>query len=248
MPSHARTLLPVVAATLLLLHGAAIAAPPPPLGKDMPSMQSAGTLAHYTLTPKGDVDGFVLSDGTQIHLPPHLSTALVYTARPGDAVVVQGHRIKEGPVVEANEVRNQASGLSLIVAGPKDRAGEAEAGPARVDGKVQFTLRGPKGEINGAVLEDGTVLRMPPAEAAKQAARPGAGPDGHCRRPGADDPDGPDRRGEQAELRPLTRARGSSAVPAGAPAPRAAATLRHGRSRRPIAGSRPGRGPRRSCG
>src|SRR5579875_3896071 len=45
-----------------------------------------GTLEHYTLTPRGDVDGFVMSDGTEVHVPPPLSSALVFIAHPGDAV------------------------------------------------------------------------------------------------------------------------------------------------------------------
>jgi hypothetical protein len=37
----------------------------------------SGTVAHYTLTPRGDVDGLVLTDGTEVSFPPHLSTELV---------------------------------------------------------------------------------------------------------------------------------------------------------------------------
>ena len=36
---------------------------------------------------------------------------------------------------------------------------------------MKYTLHGRKGEINGAMLEDGTVLRLPPHEAARNAAR-----------------------------------------------------------------------------
>ena len=76
-----------------------------------------GTIAHYTLTPKGDVDGFLLADGTQVHLPPHLSTAPVATAGPGDAVAVAGRRERESPVIEASEVRNGSDG-TVVATGP----------------------------------------------------------------------------------------------------------------------------------
>ena len=111
--------------------------------------------------PKGEVDGFVLGDGTQVHVPPHQAAALaVFTARPGDTVSVQGRRAEGGSVIEAGLIRNQTSGVALENRGPRhERDG---AGPGRVSGKVQFLLHGPRGEANGAILEDGTVLRPRP--------------------------------------------------------------------------------------
>lgn len=41
-----------------------------------------GTVSRYTLTPRGDVDGLILADGTEVHFPPHLSTQLVYASSP----------------------------------------------------------------------------------------------------------------------------------------------------------------------
>lgn len=156
---------PASCAVLLLGIGVAAAAEPPP---PPPMSQTQGTLVHYTLTPKGDVDGFVLGDGTQVHVSPRQSTALVFTARPGDKVTVQWAKRPDHPLVEAIEIRNDASGAVLVNDGPK--AGP-ETQPARVTGKVQFTLHGPKGDLNGALLEDGTVLRLPPKEGIRHAAQ-----------------------------------------------------------------------------
>ncbi|MFL5337059.1 MAG: hypothetical protein ACJ8H8_28740 [Geminicoccaceae bacterium] len=151
-----------------LLAGGTVAARAAPPEPNPIEASASGTLAHYTLAPRGEVDGFVLSDGTQVHFPPHLAAALVFTARPGDAVTVQGRRHKNGPVIEANEIRNKASGIVFVNSGPKHPKEEAK--PGQVTGKVQFTLHGPKGDVNGAILEDGTVLRLPPREAATQLA------------------------------------------------------------------------------
>lgn len=41
---------------------------------------------------------------------------------------------------------------------------------SEVSGRVQLTLHGPRGEVNGAMLDDGTVLRLPPPEAARLAS------------------------------------------------------------------------------
>jgi hypothetical protein len=38
-----------------------------------------------------------------------------------------------------------------------------------VQGRVQAALHGPRGEVNGAMLDDGTILRLPPPEAARLA-------------------------------------------------------------------------------
>ena len=75
------------------------AAPLPPRGpaagaapiydpQQLPAIK--GTVSRYTLTPRGDVDGLILSDGTEVHFPPHLSTQLVYAVKPGDAATVRG--------------------------------------------------------------------------------------------------------------------------------------------------------------
>ena len=37
-----------------------------------------GKVAQYLLTPRGDVDGFLLADGTEVHVAPRLSTQLVF--------------------------------------------------------------------------------------------------------------------------------------------------------------------------
>ena len=42
-----------------------------------------GVVAAYSLTPRGDVDGLILTDGTEVHLPPHLGAQLVFAVKPG---------------------------------------------------------------------------------------------------------------------------------------------------------------------
>src|SRR5260370_33290615 len=45
--------------------------------------ESRGTVRQYTRTPRGDVDGLILSDGTEGKLPPHLTGQVVFAIRPG---------------------------------------------------------------------------------------------------------------------------------------------------------------------
>ncbi|HEY1431542.1 MAG TPA: hypothetical protein VGF39_07945, partial [Stellaceae bacterium] len=56
--------------------------------QQLPMLQ--GKVAQYSLTPRGDVDGLILEDGTEIHLPPHLGAQLVFAIKPGDRVTVHG--------------------------------------------------------------------------------------------------------------------------------------------------------------
>lgn len=151
----------LVAGLALLLAVPAVAT-----AADIDSVQ--GKVAQYTLTPKGDVDGLVLDDGTQIHLPAHFSASLVFIVRPGDLVSIEGRM--HGPVLEARRVQNTASGQDLVNEGRR----EAEAAkPERVEGKIRFALHGPKGDLNGAVLEDGTVVHFPPDSAPADRIAPG---------------------------------------------------------------------------
>lgn len=180
------------------------APPPPPVAAPLAPVQptfdvgqlpaTRGTVKYFTLTPRGDVDGFLLTDGTQVHVPPHLSTQLVAAVRIGDAVTVRGLRAAAIPMVAAMAVTGDASGQTVVDMGPADGPGDRPGrgpGPGRgpdrgpgappppggpgagpmseVSGKVTTILHGPRGEANGAILDDGTVLRLPPPEAARLA-------------------------------------------------------------------------------
>jgi hypothetical protein len=120
-----------------------------------------GTVAQYVLTPRGDVDGLILTDGTEVHLAPHLSTQLVFAVRPGDAVTIHGLKARAVPMVAAASVTNDATHVTVTFVGPH------EDGPAEAQGKIKQQLHGPRGDLNGVLLEDGTVIRLPPPEASK---------------------------------------------------------------------------------
>jgi hypothetical protein len=130
--------------------------------------ESRGRVKQYTLTPRGDVDGLILADGTEVKLPPHLSAQVVYTIRPGDEVSIRGLRARAIPLVEAASVTNVATGRSVYDNGPPrgpDRGGMQQA----FSGRIVTALHGKRGEVNGALLDDGTQLRLPPPEAARFA-------------------------------------------------------------------------------
>ena len=44
----------------------------------------SGTFERFLLNPHGDADGMILSDGTEVHFPPHMSAELCAAIRPGE--------------------------------------------------------------------------------------------------------------------------------------------------------------------
>jgi hypothetical protein len=125
--------------------------------------ETRGTVRQYTLTPRGDVDGLILTDGTEVKLPPHLTGQIVFAIRPGDAVSIRGLRARAILLIDASSITNVSTGKAVVDNGPPgpDRGGDAQA----ISGRIASTLHGKRGEVNGALLEDGTVLRLPPSEA-----------------------------------------------------------------------------------
>lgn len=133
--------------------------------------ETKGTVKQYTLTPRGDVDGLILTDGTEVKLPPRLSTALAFTVRPGDAVSVRGMRARALPMVDGASIRNEATGATLVTLGPPEPAAEETV----MSGRIAALLHGRRGEVNGALLDDGIILRLPPHEVARLGATLRAG-------------------------------------------------------------------------
>jgi hypothetical protein len=131
--------------------------------------ETRGVVKQYTLTPRGDVDGLILNDGTEVKLPPHLTSQLVFAVRTGDAVRVRGLKARALPLIDAASVTNFATGVSVVDDGPPDGPGRF-ATEQTITGKIAFQLHGKRGEINGAVLDNGTVIRLPPPEATRLEA------------------------------------------------------------------------------
>lgn len=132
-----------------------------------------GKVAQYDLTPAGDVDGLILADGTEVHFPPHLGRDVQAAVRPGDEVVIRGER--NGPVLRAGSIAG--NGTTVVDRGPPAggplpprRPGLGAPGQdMEAAGVVKMALHGPEGELNGALLENGTMVHMPPPEASRLA-------------------------------------------------------------------------------
>lgn len=135
-----------------------------------------GTLQLFTLTPRGDIDGFVLTNGVEVKTPPHLSSDIAAAFKPGDHLTIHGLKAASLSLIQAMSVSNDGSGVAVVDKGPTpERAAsplprQDDVAPVPMQGRLRMILHGPRGDINGALLDDGTVLKLPPPEATRFAS------------------------------------------------------------------------------
>ena len=68
---------------------------PPHLKRlSMNDMQASGAIHTLLYAPQGEVRGFILADGTQIHVRPDVGDGLARTLRVGDTVQAEGYGIE----------------------------------------------------------------------------------------------------------------------------------------------------------
>ncbi|WP_372361921.1 hypothetical protein ACCQ10_01105 [Xanthomonas sp. NCPPB 1325] len=177
-----QTVLAIALACTIGAAAAQVAAPPPPPAPNGPvgsppapptpvaatPVRVSGSVERFLLNPNGEVDGLWLRDGTQVGFPPHLSTEVKAAVRSGDNVVVQGFRLGNLPVLRVSSIRSGRSGREVVDrppafgAPPPPPPTPGQLTPLQSDGTIQRLVYGPAGEVHGALVSDGTVVRMPP--------------------------------------------------------------------------------------
>lgn len=145
----------------------------PHQGVDAPGLTGQytveGQVQRMLINPYGEVDGLRLSDGTIARFPPHMADALTATVKVGDAVRIIGRAETRG-TVKADAIIHADSGRTVYdqpppvgqgrVLPPHLRAQRLQ--PQQVEGHVDTVLTGPRGEANGVILSDGSIVRFPP--------------------------------------------------------------------------------------
>ena len=172
----------VVVSSFALAQAPAPNVAQPPAGTSYANLlpETRGTVQRFTLTPIGELDGVILADGTEVHLPPHLTTQLASAVRVGDTVTVQGYRSSYAPLIVAASITDTNTGQTVVDNGPPPPGSRPPPPPPgmpapgseqiSVQGKVQMPLYGPRGDVNGALLDDGTIVRIGPPEAYQVAS------------------------------------------------------------------------------
>ncbi len=184
--------LPAAAGLLLFFVLAEIKAQPPDAAQATEAATEArGTVQRMTTAPRGEIDGAVLDNGTWLHWPPHMQDRFANLIKQGDQVRATG-RAETGPAGDTHfEIQNVtnlrtnataenpdfANGPPLPGRGPRGRRlpppplgpnagpaldGQNQSSAVEVRGNVQRMTTAPRGEIDGSVLDNGTVLHWPP--------------------------------------------------------------------------------------
>ncbi len=134
----------------------------------------SGIFERFLINPHGDADGMILTDGTEVHVPPHMSAELCAAIRPGEKtkVKVRGVWPRGGDLIAAVAIET-ADGKRIVDNGPPkghdeekphEHAAKPKREPMDAEGVVRRLLHGPKGEARGALLEDGRIIRVPAHE------------------------------------------------------------------------------------
>jgi hypothetical protein len=123
-----------------------------------------GKVKQLLINPPGDVDGLLLTNGVEIHLPPESGRELANVVQAGSAIAARG-TFHGSAVFAARVIMNSTTGNCVQV---KDsfwpmmprQAPPANLKPLQASGKIVNLLHGPAGEANGFVLSDGTIVRF----------------------------------------------------------------------------------------
>lgn len=140
---------------------------------DLP--ETAGTLTRFVLNGKAEIDGLILADGTEIHSPPNLSAPLAKALTIGSKLTVRGVKPRGAEVVVAVAI-DPENHARILDEGPERAGGPAVVVQTRDEavtrqGDIRRLLHGPEGNVHGALLEDGTIVRWPPHAARAFADR-----------------------------------------------------------------------------
>lgn len=162
----------IAAAGLLLLTGPDGWAQPPKGGR---VTTAEGVVKEYTTAPRGEIDGAVLDDGTTLHWPPHLADKFQGVATKGDKVRATGWT-ETGPAGDTHFEVGQVTNLRTKASATNDDRPPAPPPPPpplppvvpapgqdnAAEGVVKEFTTAPRGEMDGVILDNGTVLHWPP--------------------------------------------------------------------------------------
>jgi hypothetical protein len=139
---------------------------------DPPSMDKPpvadGIVDRYLLNPRGEVNGLLLRDGSQMHVTLRAAQDLTKAIQPGDRIRVHGRRVSDSPLVKPDVIINVTDGRSFTVPYRLDlpmppREEGRTVTEMHAAGTIQVLLYDHlKDVVNGALLSDGTQVRLPP--------------------------------------------------------------------------------------
>lgn len=128
--------------------------------------EQAGRVQRVLVNPYGEADGLLLDNGMAVRFPAHMSDRLTSHVRRGDTIAVQGRSSMNGEIRAFSVINRQnnqplfAEPKPYMTMQPPKFVRYAALKPMTVTGRVAHVMRGKRGEVKSAILEDGTVARL----------------------------------------------------------------------------------------
>lgn len=147
---------------------------PPPATLDV----ADGVVQRYLTTPYGELNGLRLADGRVVVFGPLMANSVATAAPVGERIRVIGNKMADG-AIRAVAVINLVSGSTADDQPPSPPALPPSPPPARkplerceATGPIDLVLHGPRGEANGVILADGSLVYFRP-DLVRAPLRPG---------------------------------------------------------------------------
>ncbi|MEH2153693.1 hypothetical protein [Nostoc sp.] len=127
-----------------------------------------GEVKQYLLNPEGKVDGLLLNNGLQVKFPPQMADSLVAMITPNTNVSIfgnSGFSTRFGQEVRAKKITNSQTGQTLVEQPPTTAPQPpnlSNYSTLSAEGTAQNWLVGHRGEINGVIISNGTIVKFPP--------------------------------------------------------------------------------------
>ncbi|MEH1951979.1 MAG: hypothetical protein V7K77_34250 [Nostoc sp.] len=127
-----------------------------------------GEVKQYLLNPEGKVDGLLLNNGLQVKFPPQMADSLVGIITPNTKVSIfgnSGFSTRFGQEVRAKSITNSQTGQTLVEQPPTTAPQPPNLNnysTLSAEGTAQNWLVGHRGEINGVIISNGTIVKFPP--------------------------------------------------------------------------------------
>jgi hypothetical protein len=126
--------------------------------------ESRHRVRQFLVNQHGDVEGFISTDGQQVHVPPHLGRALTKSINVGDLVYAHGVRPRGADLIAALLIES-ANGSRIEDHGPPDpprMEKSRRASKREMRGSAERVLYAPRGERVGLLFNNGVVVRFDP--------------------------------------------------------------------------------------
>jgi hypothetical protein len=129
-----------------------------------PSIQLQGKIDRFTLSPAGSPDGFFLDTGVEVHFHRYLGRQLGAALKRGELVKVQGTHLAAEHLVLASSVTDLINHETVADKGEVGLPPSAVLPPGASgssEGLVRALLHGSQGQVDGALLDNDVMVRLP---------------------------------------------------------------------------------------